>query len=106
MHHLSDDEHLTILKVDESETDSNHNNSSTNHEQEKDKQGDYFEKLQAAGDYRWEEDYCQYCDNCECDGGEECSRHSYEPDLEWYKKKEKQNHTIFADKQGLVTAET
>ena len=38
----------------------------------KDKQGDYFEKLRDAGDYRWEKDYCQYCDNCECDGGEEC----------------------------------
>ena len=34
----------------------------------KDKQGDYFEKLRDAGDYRWEKDYCQYCDNCECDG--------------------------------------
>ena len=37
MHHLSDDEHLTILKVDE-ETDSNHNNSSTNHQHDQDQE--------------------------------------------------------------------
>ena len=67
-----------------------------------DTQGEFYAKLRAEGDYRWEEDYCQYCDNCECDGGEECSKHSYVPEPF----KTRYNVETFYDKQGLPTAQT